>query len=156
LLGDYGPLVEVLAADEPGRRLPGSQWDALARSTVPLALSRGARSAGRFRRAVEQELPGEAAEIVLRLARGLSDRDLADGGDGMLVRSLEHPSLVVRRFAAATLFDTVRPSDGDRLRFRPDAAEPARAEGVKWWRIQLEKGLIRRTPAGGLSKPADE
>jgi hypothetical protein len=59
-------------------------------------------------------------------------------------------------FAAATLFDTVRPSDGDRLRFRPDAAEPARAEGVKWWRIQLEKGLIRRTPAGGLSKPADE
>lgn len=156
LLGDYVPLVELLAAEGPGRQLSGTQWLGLERSAVPLAIARGPASAERYREAVEKTLPKEAAAIVDKLSIGISDEDLAGGADRWLVAALGHPLLVVRRFAAARLSEIAAPTPADRLRFRPDGPPEPRSEAIKWWVSKLEKGLIRRHPKGGLSNGAEE
>jgi hypothetical protein len=51
---------------------------------------------------------------------------------------------VIRRYALKDLVEIVEPSVFDRSRFRPDAPDEARRDGVAWWRSLQEKGLVRR------------
>ena len=82
--------------------------------------------------------------MLFRSAAGFGDDDLAAGADRLIVESLEDPDLVVRRYAAKNLFEIVQPSAADRIRYRPDGLPEMRREGATWWRVQLEKGLVRR------------
>lgn len=147
LLGDYGAAVDLLCDDAPGRRLEQRQWAKLEGDVVPLALARGANAAGRLRQAFAEHGPPGKAEILFGMARGLSDGEVAAGGDEALVEALEDADLVVRRYAFKCLCDIVQPAAADRLRYRPDGLPDLRREGAAWWRGQLQKGLIRRPGA---------
>jgi hypothetical protein len=59
----------------------------------------------------------------------------------------------VRRYAGLRLEEIVEPAPRDQLRYRADAAADLRADGLRWWQVQLEKGLIQRSKAGQLSGP---
>jgi hypothetical protein len=80
----------------------------------------------------------------MALARGPDDTDLAGGADATLVEALSAAELVIRRYALKDLVEIVEPSVFDRSRFRPDAPDEARRDGVVWWRSLQEKGLVRR------------
>lgn len=144
LVDDYASAVDLLCAEAPGLKLEPSQWAALEGAVVPMALSRGPESTERLRRAWEDHGPPGRAEQLLDMGRGASDADLAAGADRRLVDALGDRTLVVRRYALAILAEITRPSAFDRARFRPDAPEDARRDGVAWWRALLEKGAIRR------------
>ncbi len=156
VMGRYEPLAELLAKEEQGMRLPARAWESLERATVPLALDRGPTSAGRLLAAFESVVPPDAGKLVRQLVVGFPDESLAAGGDAVLVAALEHPSLLVRRLAASRLHGAVPLAAADRLRYRPEGPPDARAEAVKWWRTQLEKGRIRGGGEGGLSKAEEE
>lgn len=144
LVGDYDVALELLCADDAGRKLEGRQWKALEAAVVPMALARGPESAERLRRAWEDRGPPGRGELLMQLARRPTDADLAAGFDRTLVEALSDGALVVRRFASGCLVEIVRPSPFDAARYRPDASENLRREGVSWWRVQQEKGLVRR------------
>ena len=144
LQGSYEVAVEVLCAEGAGKRLEGRQWQALEAATIPLALARGAESAARLRKAWEDRGPPGRADLLMAMARGPEDPDLAAGAGATLVEALASTELVVRRYALKNLVDIVEPSVFDRARFRPDAPEEARRDGVAWWRTLQEKGLVRR------------
>lgn len=145
LEGSYDVAVEMLCAEEPGRRLEGRQWSALEAATIPLALARGPESAGRLRKAWEDRGPAGRVELLMAMARGPDAADLASGADATLVEALASPELVVRRYALKDLVDIVEPSVFDRARFRPEAPDEARRDGVAWWRSLQGKGGIRRS-----------
>jgi hypothetical protein len=147
LLGDYDDLVELLCAEEPGRRLEARQWATLEAQGVSLALTRGAEDAAALRRAFAAHGPHGKGDLLDALARGFDDAALAAGGDRTLVDALDDPSLVVRRYAIKNLVEIVKPSATDRIRYRADGLPELRGEGAEWWRGQLEKGSIRRSPA---------
>ena len=81
----------------------------------------------------------------MAMARGPDDADLASGADATLVEGLASQELVVRRYALKDLVDVVEPSVFDRARFRPEAPDEARRDGVAWWRSLQAKGGIRRS-----------
>lgn len=145
LSGNYDVAVEALCAEAPGRRLEGRQWLGLEAAVIPLALGRGPESAERLRRAWEDRGPAGRAELLMALARGPDQVALAGGADATLVEALSAAELVIRRYALKDLVDIVEPSVFDRSRFRPDAPEGARRDGVAWWRSLQEKGLVRRS-----------
>lgn len=153
LIGDYSASVALLSADATGERLGERRWRAFERSVVPLALSRGVHSADRLRQAMLALLDAEDGDRVYRLAVGLTDDQLADGGAAELVAALDDSRLVVRRYAALRLEEIVAAGPRERQRYRPDATAALRADGVRWWTGQLEKGLIQRVKAGQLSGP---
>ena len=148
LVGEYDELVELLCADSPGRKLEPKQWATLEASTVPLALARGGAAAAALRKAFEDHGPNGKAETLWMMACGLSDAQIFAGDDKVLVEKLEDPTLVVRRYASKCLVDIVQPSAADRLRYRPDSPPDLRRDGMYWWRLQAEKGLIRRPDSG--------
>jgi len=145
LEGSYDVAVEMLCAEEPGRRLEGRQWSVLEAATIPLALARGPDSAARLRKAWEDRGPAGRVELLMAMARGPDAADLASGADATLVEALGSPELVVRRYALKDLVDVVEPSVFDRARFRPEAPDEARRDGVAWWRSLQAKGGIRRS-----------
>lgn len=151
LIGDYTAAVSLLCEEDPGERLGERRWREFAEQVVPLALARGVHSAGRLRQTFTSHLPGDEGERVYRLALGFSDAELAGGADSELVAALEDPKLVIRRYAAWQLEQIVEPAARDRLKYRADGAADARAEGVRWWAAQCEKGLILRANAEQLS-----
>ena len=148
LLGDFDDVVEQLAAESAARKLEPRQWSQLQAGTVPLALARGGAVAARLHDALVDRGPHGKADALWAMARGLTDEELAAGADRGLVEALEDPTLIVRRFASQTLVDITQPTVVDRNRYRADSSPDMRREGVVWWRGQLEKGLIRRSPAG--------
>lgn len=148
LIGEYDELVELLCAEEPGRRLEGKQWATLEGQAMPLALTRGPDHAAALRQAFLTHGPQGKGELLDALARGFADDALAAGADRGLVEALDDPALVVRRYAIKNIVDIVRPAATDRLRYRADGLPDLRRQGAEWWRGQLEKGLIRRPPAG--------
>jgi len=156
VMGRYEPLAELLAEEGQGLRLPARAWESLEQATIPLALARGPTSAGSLLAAFESVVPRNDRKLVSRLVVGFSDESLAEGGDVDLVAALEHPLLLVRRLAASRLHGAVPLPAADRMRYRPDGPPDARAEAVKWWRTQLEKGRIRGGAEGGLSKAQGE
>lgn len=151
LIGDYTAAAALLSADATGERLGERRWRAFERSVVPLALARGVHSAERWRQSLQALLGAEEGERAYRMAVGLSDSDLADGGAAELVAALDDARLVIRRYAALRLEEIVAAGPRDRLRYRADAAVDLRADGVRWWTGQFEKGLIQRVNAGQLS-----
>lgn len=151
LIGDYTAAVALLSADTTGERLGERRWRAFERSVVPLALSRGVHSAERWRQSLQALLGAEEGDRVYRLAVGLSDSDLAARGAAELVAALDDSRLVIRRYAALRLEEIVDAGPRERLRYRADAAADLRADGVRWWTGQFEKGLIQRANAGQLS-----
>lgn len=151
LLGDYGPLVDLLCAESGPLVLRESEWGRFEQSTVPLALARGAKSAARLQQAFEAKLPDGGAAELFALSRGIGAAAVEADGGQRLVAALESDRLVVRRYAFKNLVDIVRPSAVDRLRYLPDRPPEKRREGVDWWRRQLADGRIRHAPASGDS-----
>ena len=143
LIGEFDDLVEQLAADGPGRKLEARQWTQLENATVPLALARGG---SKLYTSFANRGPHGKADALWAMARGFTDEELAAGADQALVEALDDPSLIVRRYASKSLVDMTQPAAADRLRYRPDGLPDMRRDGVTWWRGQLEKGLLRRTP----------
>jgi len=155
LIGDFDDLVEQLAAEAPGKKLEARQWSQLEAATVPLALARGGNAASRLFESFVNRGPHGKADAMKAMALGFTDQDLAAGADRGLVDALEDPSLIVRRYAIQSLVEVTQPSAVDRARYRPDGLPEMRQDGVLWWRGQLEKGLIRRSPrAVGTAAPA--
>lgn len=157
LLGEYGPLVDQLCAEPLATRLKESEWSRFEESTVPLALARGAKSAGRLQQAFEAKFPADTAADLLRLARGVTPAAL-EGDDGQrIVELLEDERLVVRRYAFQTLVEIVQPDAFDLARYRPDGLPEQRRDGAKWWRSRLADGRIRDAATRGDSgaRPAE-
>lgn len=155
LIGAFDDLVEQLSAEAPGRKLEQRQWSQLEGSSVPLALARGGNAATRLYESFVNRGPHGKADLLWALARGVTDEELAAGADRVIVEALDDPSLIVRRYASKSLIDITQPSAVDRARYRPDGLADMRRDGTLWWRGQLEKGLIRRSPpaAGGTTQP---
>ncbi|MFM8702283.1 MAG: hypothetical protein ACKOHG_00125, partial [Planctomycetia bacterium] len=109
---------------------------------------RGGTPAPRLYESFANRGPHGKADVLWALARGVTDEDLVAGADRAIVDALDDPSLMVRRYAIKALVDITRPSAVDRARYRPDGLADMRREGVGWWRNQLERGLIRRSPRG--------
>jgi hypothetical protein len=144
LLGEYGETARLLCGDLPGDALREEQWRALEAAVVPLALVRGPRAATALAEAFAAQAPAGRGADLLRMVRGLSDEELAAGGDAWLVAALDSPHLVVRRYAAKNLVEITAVDGVDRLRYRPDRPESLRQEGVRWWQTQQAQGSIRR------------
>lgn len=144
LEGSFDVAVELLCEEAPGKRLEGRQWQALEAVVIPVALARGPESAARLRKAWEDRGPPGRAEMLMAMARGPDDADLAAGAGRTLVEALSSTELVVRRYALKNLVAIVEPSVFDRARFRPDGPDEARRDGIAWWRALEEKGMIRR------------
>ena len=151
LIGDYTAAAALLSADATGERLGERRWRAFERRVVPLALARGVHSAERWRQSLQALLGAEEGERAYRMAVGFSDSDLTDGGAAELVAALDDSRLVIRRYAALRLEEILDAGPRERLRYRADAAADLRADGVRWWTGQFEKGLIQRANAGQLS-----
>jgi hypothetical protein len=144
LLGEYGDLVALLFAESPGEALTEGQWTTLEAMTVPLALARGDNAAKAFAAALEARAPAGRAPVILDLARGFSEADLAAGGDATLVESIADEHLVVRRYASRRLAEIVQPEGRQRAAYRADHPPKLRDEAMTWWRARLEQGQIRR------------
>lgn len=153
LIGDYGTAVQLLCEEAVGARLGESRWRAFEQDVVPLALARGIHSAERLRQTLVQQLGKDEGQRVFQLASGLTDGQLAEGGAAALVAALNDPRLVIRRYAVLRLEEILLPSPREQLRYRADAAAELRAEGARWWAVQLEKGLIQRSNVRQLSGP---
>ena len=143
LLGEFEPLVELLCAELPGQKLEPQQWLRLEKSTVTLALARGANATEKLWQAFSNQSPPDTAKKLWAMAQGFSDEELAAGADKTLVESLDDPHLVVRRYASKCLCEIVQPSQGDALRYRPEGLPGLRHDGVVWWKSQSQKELIR-------------
>ncbi len=151
LLGDYRELVALLAA-EPPLALAETQWTMLEQLAVPLALARGENSAAALAEAFRVAGPEGKADALMACARGFSDDDLTAGGAALLVESLGDGSLAVRRYAIRRLLEIVPPDARHRSLYRADRPDTLRADGIAWWKTQLEQGRIRR--GGGLPAAA--
>ena len=143
LLGEFEPLVELLCAELPGQKLEPQQWLRLEKSTVTLALARGANATEKLWQAFSNQSPPDTAKKLWAMAQGFSDEELAAGADKTLVESLDDPHLVVRRYASKCLCEIVQPSQGDALRYRPEGLPGLRHDGVVWWKSQSQKEPIR-------------
>jgi hypothetical protein len=150
-MGRFEILVELLCADGAAD-LSATQWRSLVERAVVPALARGPEQVESLLAALEDHSPHGEAGRLYSYAVGFSDEELEQGAAEDLVAALDHPELVVRRFAAWRLEQIVRPRANERIRYRAERSPTLRADGVRWWRQQLEKGLIRRGPAGGLSR----
>ncbi len=153
LLGDYDQLVALLCDDSRRGMLNEAQWTTLEEMTVPLALARGENAAAKFGEALKKCGPAGKGDLLLRLARGFDDDELAAGGDALLVESLDDGSLAVRRYAIRRLIEIVQPDARHRLGYRADWSPVIRKDGITWWKAQLDQGRIRRGPAPAGSAP---
>jgi hypothetical protein len=144
LIGEYGETARLLCGDLPGDALREEQWRSLEAAVVPLALARGPRAAAALAEAFAAHAPAGHGADLLRLARGLTDDELAAGGDAWLVAALDSPHLVIRRYAVKNLVEIAAIDGVDRLRYRPDRPDSLRQEGVRWWQTQQAQGRIRR------------
>lgn len=149
LLGDYGELVTLLGAERP-QAVNETQWAALERMTVPLAIARGDNSAAALAEAFRAAGPPGTGDTLMAIARGFSDAELAEGAAAALVDALDDGSLAVRRAAIRSLLEIVKPDQRHRATYRADRPDALRDDGVGWWRTQLEQGRIRR---GGVPPP---
>lgn len=149
MLGEFDAVAELIcAAGLDGLR--ENEWERLDAVAVQPALARGPKAAEGLARALAAKVPPAAADAIARLARGLTDDELADGGAAELVAGLESPHLAVRRYAIKNLVEITGASRGDQLHYRADwTDESLRDKGVAWWRAQLDRGGIRRGTAAG-------
>jgi len=143
LVGEFDELARLLVADGAAA-VPESLWGRLDEVAVQPALARGARAADAFAAAVTARAPVGAADAVNRFAGGTSDEQLAAGAAAELVAALESPHLAVRRYAIKNLVEIVEPAEIDGLRYRADRPPEALRAGAEWWRMQLERGHLRR------------
>lgn len=144
LVGDYDPLARLLCADSTLTGLRSGRWRKLEQATVPLAFARGVNAAERLTRSFEEHAPAGRAREIIAMARGVSDDDLAAGGDARLVAALDSPELVVRRYAHLNLAAIVPQAEPGRGRYDPDWSGELRRDAIAWWLKQLEQGSIRR------------
>ncbi|MEX0671446.1 MAG: hypothetical protein WD060_13425 [Pirellulales bacterium] len=153
LLGDYDQLVTLLCDESPRGMLNETQWTTLEEMTVPLALARGENAAAKFSESLQTYGPAGKGDILLRLARGFTDAELAAGEDAVLVGALDDGSLAVRRYAIRRLIEIVQPDARHRTGYRADRAPGIRKDGIAWWKSQLQQGRIRREPPPAESAP---
>lgn len=151
-MGEFDVMVELLNADGTAKGLSPTQWRSLFERAMLPALARGPEEMQSLRAALEDRLPAGDAALVYACAVGFSDEALEGGAAEELVTALDHPELGVRRIASWRLEQIVNPKATERVRYRAERSQSLRADGVRWWRQQLEKGLIRRSAAGGLSR----
>jgi hypothetical protein len=137
LLGDYGPLVELLCDEQAGGKLRDGMWENLEAATVPLALARGANAAAALRQALLDRGPAGRGEELYWLARGLGPADWPQAA-GEIVAALDDNSLAVRRYAFLNLQRLFPDEPDGRLDYRPDRSPSLNERGVAWWRRKLE------------------
>jgi hypothetical protein len=137
LLGDYGPLVELLCDEQAGEKLRDGMWDNLEAATVPLALARGANAAAALRQAFLDRGPAGRGEELYWLARGLGPADWPQAA-GEIVAALDDNSLAVRRYAFLNPQRLFPDEPDGRLDYRPDRSPSLNERGVAWWRRKLE------------------
>jgi hypothetical protein len=153
LLGEYREVVGLLTA-EPPLALTETQWATLEQLAVPLALARGENSAAALAEAFRMAGPEGKGDTLMACARGFSDDDLGAGGAALLVESLGDGSLAVRRYAIRRLLEIVPPDARHRSLYRADHPDTLRADGIAWWKTQLEQGRIRRGGVPPATVPA--
>jgi hypothetical protein len=141
LLGDFDFLVDVLCQESPDRKLREGEWMALEAMTVPLALARGANAASAFRQSFARKGPPGRADELFLLARGLTSDELSAGGAEGLVKALEDPALVVRRYALKNLLSLLPDPAVATRDYRPDRAMLLNDKGLAWWRARLAEGM---------------
>jgi hypothetical protein len=139
LLGDYGPLVDLLCDEQAGGKLRDGMWENLEAATVPLALARGANAAAALRQALLDRGPAGRGDELYWLARGLAPADWPQAGGGV-VAALEDTTLVVRRYAFLNLQRLFPDQPDGRLDYRPDRSPSLNERGVAWWRRKAEAG----------------
>lgn len=144
LLGDYGPLVEQLCAEDPRRALRADQWRKLEALAVPLAFARGANAAAKLGQAFVDRGPPGSGAVLAEFARGHDAAAFEAGAAATLVAALDSPHLAVRRYAIKNLVEIAAPDAVDAIRYRPDGLPEQRREAADWWRQQLDQGRIRR------------
>ena len=148
LLGQYDELIELLSKEKQDNGLKDGEWTQMASSIVPLALSRGIKSATRFRESLEKKSPVGTAELLYKLINGYSNDELEAGADQVLIDALDNEHMVVRRYAILKLLDIVEGAEwfkeADRQKYKVDRSEASRKESLKWWRQQLDQKRIRR------------
>ena len=148
LLGQYDELIELLSKEKQDNGLKDGEWTQMASSIVPLALSRGIKSATRFRESLEKKSPVGTAELLYKLINGYSNDELEAGEDQVLIDALDNEHMVVRRYAILKLLDIVEGAEwfkeADRQKYKVDRSEASRKESLKWWRQQLDQKRIRR------------
>jgi hypothetical protein len=138
LLGDYEPVVSLLADASAANRLREGQWQELEAATVPTALARGANAAAALRQAFVAHGPAGRGEELFLLARGFSDAELAAGGDAALLATLEDPELVFRRYAIRNLVGLLPDPAAATRDYRAERSSPRlNDKGVAWWRAWL-------------------
>jgi len=154
LLGDYEPLVSLLCEASQAGWLRERQWKELVAATVPRALARGANAAAALRQAFVACGPaGRGAELFV-LARGLSDAELAAGGDGALLAALEDSELVFRRYALENLLGLLPDPSAATRDYRAERSPRLNEEGVAWWRRWLAARADEAQPEGAAADGA--
>ena len=131
LLGDYDPLVGLLAEDRSGEKLSDDQWFNLQAATVPLALARGANAAAKLRQSFMARGPAGRGEELFLLARGLGPAEFAAGGAAALVEMLADDALVVRRYAFLALTGIVVDDPTGPLDYRLDLSATLNERAVE-------------------------
>lgn len=105
-------------------------------NSLRAAMARGPEVAARVQRSLEKLGPGEA-ELMYRMLRGYSAKQLTSGGAEELVAALEHDQVCVRVLAYENLFRITGKTQG----FRPERSPRLEKRVSKWQRI-LDDGLI--------------
>ncbi len=103
------------------------------------AVDRDVETAERVKDAIERMDQGNA-RTLFQLLVGFSQKQLQEGGDEMLVRSLDSPSMSVRALA----LENLRKITGVTLSFRPEQENAARrGQAIKKWEARQRKEDIR-------------
>lgn len=103
------------------------------------AIDRDVETAVRVKDAIDRMDQGNA-RTLFQLLVGFSQKQLQEGGDEMLVRSLDSPSMSVRALA----LENLRKITGVTLSFRPEQDNAARrGQAIKKWEARQRKEDIR-------------
>ncbi|WP_144057496.1 hypothetical protein [Novipirellula maiorica] len=103
------------------------------------AIDRDAETAKQVQEAIERMDRGNS-NTLFQLLIGFSQKQLEEGGDALLVRSLDSPSMSVRALA----LENLRKITGVTLSFRPEQDNAARrGQAIKKWEARQRKGDIR-------------
>ncbi|GAA5506013.1 hypothetical protein [Novipirellula caenicola] len=103
------------------------------------AIDRDASTAEQVKQAIERMDQGNA-KTLFQLLVGFSQKQLEEGADALLVRSLDSPSMSVRALA----LENLRKITGVTLSFRPEQDNAARrGQAIKKWEARQRKGDIR-------------
>ena len=145
-LGYFDPMISVL--DDATFK---QEWSDNFIDPLREAVARDPQTAAAVRKSLESRYPNTAAEMY-RMLWGYSDKDLAAGEDGTLVKSLDSEILAMRVLS----FWNLKEITGLGLYYKPEVTAAKRQQPVIRWKQRLDAKEIRvKTPeekAGNAAK----